>query len=124
MRCRRVGLALLFILTTLFAPLVAEAQQVRSVYRIGAIDLAGSGPTSNALLQGLKALGWVEGQNFVFERRLVSSPTSIEQAATELVELKVDLIIVRSTGLRNRCNGRQERSRLSSWPPVNSNRPV
>ena len=98
MRCRRVGLALLFILTTLFAPLVAEAQQVRSVYRIGAIDLAGSGPTSNALLQGPKALGWVEGQNFVFERRLVSSPTSIEQAATELVELKVDLIIVRSTG--------------------------
>jgi putative ABC transport system substrate-binding protein len=82
----------------LAAPLAAEAQTGR-MYRIGVIDLAGSGPTaSNAFLQGLKSLGWIERQNFVFERRLVSSPALFEQAATELVQLKVDLIIVRSTG--------------------------
>ena len=65
---------------------------------MNAIDLIGSGPTSSAFVQGLKTLGWVEGQNFVLERRLVSSPTSIEPAATELAQLKVDLIIIRSTG--------------------------
>jgi putative ABC transport system substrate-binding protein len=82
----------------LAAPLAAEAQQTGKVYRIGSIDLAGSGPISNAFLQGLKSLGWVEEQNFVFERRVVNSPTSIEPAASELVQLKVDLIIVRSAG--------------------------
>jgi putative ABC transport system substrate-binding protein len=82
----------------LAAPLAVEGQ-TGSMYRIGVVDLAGSGPTaSDAFLQGLKSLGWIERQNFVFERRLVSSPASFEQAATELVQLKVDLIIVRSTG--------------------------
>jgi len=82
----------------LAAPLTAKAQ-TGGMYRIGVVDLAGSGPTaSDAFLQGLRTLGWIEGQNFVFERRLISSPSSFEQAATELVQIKVDIIIVRSTG--------------------------
>ena len=83
----------------LFVTPFGAGAQTGSLFRIGVVDLTGSGPTaSDAFLQGLKSLGWIERQNFVFERRLVSSPTSFEQAATELVQVKVDLIIVRSTG--------------------------
>jgi putative ABC transport system substrate-binding protein len=58
----------------LAAPLAAEAQQARKVYRMGV--LAGSPPTTpdaarpwEALMQALRELGYVEGQNLAVERR-------------------------------------------------------
>ena len=54
------------------APLVAKAQQAGKVYRIG--YLSASSGTSNprileAFRQGLRELGWVEGQNIAIEYR-------------------------------------------------------
>jgi hypothetical protein len=56
------------------APLVASAQAPPKMFRIGL--LASSGPSSPesrhiwpGFLQGLRDLGWVEGQNVVFEGR-------------------------------------------------------
>jgi len=52
-------------------PIVARAEQVGKVYRIGVIS-AGSNlmaDTSSALVEGLRELGWIEGENIVIERR-------------------------------------------------------
>jgi hypothetical protein len=63
-----------FLLTSMagaFAtPLAAEAQQAGKVYRIG--YLGNGNPTQNAprldaFRQGLRELGWVEGQNVAIE---------------------------------------------------------
>jgi putative tryptophan/tyrosine transport system substrate-binding protein len=56
----------------LAAPLAAEAQQARKVWRMGYLgngNPTSSGPTRDAFRQGLQELGWVEGQNVVIEYR-------------------------------------------------------
>ncbi len=85
----------------LAAPLVAEAQQpAAKVYRIGL--LGGSPPTAaeasarlwEVLFQELRELGYVEGQNIVFEGRWYGERTErLPALAAELVQLKVDVIV-------------------------------
>jgi putative ABC transport system substrate-binding protein len=41
----------------------------------------------------LSSLGWIEGQNIVFERRLATFGTGLQQAAEDFVRLKVDVIV-------------------------------
>jgi hypothetical protein len=56
----------------LAAPLAAEAQRARKVYRVGVILTAAPNETEHlykALRDGLRDLGYVEGQNVLFERR-------------------------------------------------------
>ncbi len=51
---------------------LAEAQQAGKVYRIGWLRFSSSPPTGLnhiAFRQGLRELGYVEGQNFVIEYR-------------------------------------------------------
>src|SRR6267143_7034946 len=52
----------------LAAPLTAEAQPAGKVWRIGLIAVAPASPM-DALSQGLRELGYVEGQNLIIERR-------------------------------------------------------
>jgi putative tryptophan/tyrosine transport system substrate-binding protein len=53
-------------------PLVARAQQVRRVYRVGILSIAGDVPrTWKHLLEGLRNHGYVEGQNLVIEWRFI-----------------------------------------------------
>src|SRR6266508_1136867 len=52
----------------LAARLAAEAQEAGKVWRIGYLS-SGFPPTPNPLVAPLRALGWVEGQNLVFESR-------------------------------------------------------
>src|SRR5262249_37565561 len=49
-------------------PLAAEAQQARKVWRIGLIGVSPR-KDQNALVQGLRELGYVEGGNLAIERR-------------------------------------------------------
>ena len=81
--------ALLFALCTL-----AEAQQSKKVYRIGYLaNAAGMAPREQAFRQGLRELGYVEGQNLVIEWRFSKGKLDLlEVLAGELVRLKVDLI--------------------------------
>jgi putative ABC transport system substrate-binding protein len=76
----------------LAAPLAAEAQQAAKVARIG--YLGSSGAANNrlreAFRQGLRDLGYVEGRNVVIEYR-------DDALATELVALKVDVIVAGGT---------------------------
>jgi putative tryptophan/tyrosine transport system substrate-binding protein len=78
------------------APLAAEAQRAGKVYRIGFLwDTPTVWPHAlEAFRQGLRDLGWVEGQNIVIEYRWTEGrfdrlPSLVE----ELVRLKVDLIV-------------------------------
>ena len=86
-------------------PLAALAQQAGKVYRVGLIfttvpvpEMAGPEPVhalTRAFVQGLRALGYVEGQNLILERR--SAEGQFERfgdIVAELVRLKADAIAI------------------------------
>jgi putative ABC transport system substrate-binding protein len=83
----------------LAAPLAAGAQQAAKVYRIGL--LGGSPPNSpggrrawEGFFQGMRELGYVEGQNILVEGRFYGDHTErLPALAAELVQLKVDVIV-------------------------------
>jgi ABC-type uncharacterized transport system substrate-binding protein len=91
-------------------PLAAEAQQTGKVYRVGLIaaaqsasEMAGPEPVSpswRALVQGLRALGYVEGENLILERRSAEGRYErFDAIVAELVRLKADVIVTGSTQL-------------------------
>ena len=81
----------------LAAPLAAEAQQAAKVPRLGYLATSrGSSPhLYEAFLQGLRELGYAEGRNVVMEYREVEELERLPALATELVALKVDVIVGR-----------------------------
>jgi len=88
------------ILGVLATPLAAEAQQPGKVARIGylAQGSAPSGPIFEAFRQGLRELGYVEGQNIVIEYRWAADRLErLPDLAAELVSLKVDVIVAGGT---------------------------
>src|SRR5262245_4928506 len=99
MRLSALGLIATLALTILMAPLAAEAQPPDKVYRIGYLDTTPfPAPQWDAFLDGLRAHGYREGQNLVFERRFSEGNAERFPAfAAEMVRLKVDLILVRTT---------------------------
>ncbi len=97
MRCRPAGLALLVILTILFAPLAAEAQPAGKVYRIGFISASSPSfdPNWEVFVEKLRELGYVPGQNVVIERRVGEGRSETSYAAAaELLHGKIDVIWV------------------------------
>jgi len=77
--------------------LAVEAQQARKVPRIGV--LSGQSPEMSppilALREGLRELGYVEGQNIAIEWRWAQGKDErYPDLAAELVKLKVDIIVV------------------------------
>ena len=81
----------------LAAPLAAEAQAPAKVPRIG--FLSARPPTDNpyfieSFRQGLRELGYVEGQNIAIEYRFAEGrPERLRALAAELVRLNVDVIV-------------------------------
>jgi putative ABC transport system substrate-binding protein len=80
------------------------AQQGARIPRIGVLVQGhAEGPDASrvmldALIAGLRDLGYVDGQNISFERRFgESNPDRLRQAAVELVERQVDVIVAQST---------------------------
>jgi putative tryptophan/tyrosine transport system substrate-binding protein len=80
------------------APLAAEGQQAGKVYRIGTISISPqdrAGHVIKAFEEALRELGYLEGQNVVFEHRFAGGSTEpLARLAAELVRLKVDVILV------------------------------
>ena len=77
----------------LAAPLGAEAQQAGKIYRIGRIWNTPNPSAEDTLRQALRERGWIEGQNFVFERRYSEGRNDrLPVLAAELVRLRPDLI--------------------------------
>jgi putative ABC transport system substrate-binding protein len=83
------------------APLVSFAQAQDRVWRIGMLETVSTelnAANLAALRQGLRELGYVEGRNLIIEYRSADGRSERFAAlATELVGLKVDLIVTRGT---------------------------
>ena len=92
----------IFSLVVLLFVAVAEAQQAEKVRRIGFLGAAfpASNPARHeALRQGLRALGWVEGKNITIEYRFAEGNRErLPKLAIELVRLPVDLIVTGRSG--------------------------
>ena len=80
-------------------PLAAWAQQPSKVARIGYLESGAPGtPLVEAFRQGLRDLGWIEGQNIAVEVRAADGKYDrLPELAAELVRLKVDVIFASST---------------------------
>jgi len=80
-------------------PLVARAQQNERIRRIGVLQpFAQDRPEAAriaAFVQELQRLGWIDGRNLQIEYRW--EPNDLRKAATELVALSPDVILVSST---------------------------
>jgi len=93
---KRLALALVGLFALLLA---ADAQEHKpgKVPRVGllsdeSVSLAWA--ALSAFSKGLRDLGWVEGQNFTFERRYAEGKYEVLPGlAAELVRLRVDVIV-------------------------------
>jgi putative ABC transport system substrate-binding protein len=73
-------------------PLAARAQQAK---RVGILDLGNADAQSfrTELREGLRKSGYIEGQNIEFTFRSANNNDALSQLATELVALKVDVLV-------------------------------
>jgi putative tryptophan/tyrosine transport system substrate-binding protein len=85
----------------LTAPLAAEAQAVGKIPRLGVLMnlYSPDADPPQALRQGLRDLGYVEGQNLVIDWRYqLGRADRLPTLAAELVRLKPDVIVADATG--------------------------
>ena len=92
---KAVGLLIGFVIATYQ---FAEAQQAKRMPRIGYVSGTGSlsapGPYIEALRQGLRDLGYIDGKSIAIEfRGAEGKPTRIPSLVAELVQLKVDVLV-------------------------------
>src|SRR5215216_2530417 len=82
-------------------PVVARAQQVGKIYRIGILEpipAARNAANLDALRKGLRELGYIEGRNLIIEYRSADGRAErFPDLASELVRLNFDLIVTRGT---------------------------
>ena len=82
-------------------PLAGKAQPLGKVPRIGFLgprSRSDGAPFLDAFKQGLRELGWTEGQNIAIEYRFADGRLDrLPSLAVELVRLKVDVILAAST---------------------------
>jgi ABC-type uncharacterized transport system substrate-binding protein len=100
MRLHIVKFVWMLALAILTAPLIAEAQPLSHMPRIGVLSGITREHDRNvkAFLGGMRALGYVEGQNLVMEYRGVAGQYErFPDLAAELVQLKVDVLLVGPT---------------------------
>jgi len=82
----------------LAAPLAVEAQQVHRIGMLETTPVALNAANLEAFRQGLRALGYVERQNYAIEYRSADGRAErFPGLAAELVRLKVDLLVTRGT---------------------------
>ena len=100
-----IGIIAVLLISILTPPLAAEAQQAGKVYRIGVLSPSSPSDPERlaspfgerglaAFRQGLRDLGYVEGQNIAIEYRWAEGRFErLPDLAAELVRLKVDVIV-------------------------------
>src|SRR5215470_20294395 len=82
------------------APLVAEAQQAGRLVRLGRLSLAEldaqpGRASTDAILDGLRDLGYIEGRDYLLERRDAGGNAArLNALVMELVRLPVDVLLV------------------------------
>src|ERR1700730_13954428 len=97
-------------------PLAAEAQPAGKVYRLGVLSLGtASTPYQQAFREGLRELGYVEGQNLLVEFRGADGrEAKLTGLASEVVRLKPDVLL--ATGSAANDAGLDVRTFLSNAP--------
>ena len=79
------------------APLVADAQPggLRRIGYVGNASASPGRPQLEAFRRGLRELGWIEGQTFAVEYRWADgNPERIPQLVAELLEAKIDVLVL------------------------------
>jgi ABC-type uncharacterized transport system substrate-binding protein len=98
---RLIGLAVILTLSLNLAPLAADAQQAAKVPRIGFLGNSTAALEANLVgpfREGLRDLGYKEGQNVVIEYRWAEGKYERFPALiAELIALKVDVIVTAGT---------------------------
>jgi len=98
---RLIRLAVILAVALILAPLAVGAQQAGKVYRIGFLSFGwveGARLNLEAFRQGLRALGYVDGQNIAIEYRFAEGKLDrLPDLAAELVQLRVDIIVAATT---------------------------
>ena len=100
MGLKTVRLVVRLALVLLTAPLAADAQPPAKVPRIGLLAFGPSGLQQalvDAFRQGLRDLGYAEGQNIAIEYRFAEEQQErLPELVAELVRLQVDVIVAPS----------------------------
>src|SRR5919109_2804149 len=101
MKKKIAGLTLSAVLFILYSMLLApcssaEAQQAGKIPRVGILFIGGRDqPHLEAFKQGLRERGYTEGKNILLEYRYAEGKEDrLPELAAELVQLKVDVIVV------------------------------
>ncbi|HVO85147.1 MAG TPA: ABC transporter substrate-binding protein [Syntrophobacteria bacterium] len=105
MRPTEIMLSVILAFALLAAPLSSDGQQPAKVYRIGLLFSGLPTPATpaqarnrEAMIEGLRERGYIEGQNLVIDRRYTEGQDArAPSLAAELVSLKPDLIIADGT---------------------------
>ena len=97
---RRIGLAIVLALSPFLAPIATEAQQPAKMARVGVLAPGSSSGGDqfqllvNTLRDGLRQLGWIEGQTIVIETRWGEGRLNeLPKIASELVAFPVDVLV-------------------------------
>ena len=93
-------LSVILAVTLLVALSCAEAQAAQKVPLVALLLIGSrseSEPLTAAFRQGLRDLGYVEGQNIAVEFRWADLPQRLPDLATDLVRGKVDIIVTQGT---------------------------
>jgi ABC-type uncharacterized transport system substrate-binding protein len=95
--------AIVAVLLLVVAPLTARAQPAGKVWRIGYLSLTSDSesykPWLAALRDGLRDLGYVDGENIIIEPRYAAGQVErLSPLAAELVRLKVDVLVTAPAG--------------------------
>ena len=80
-------------------PLMTQAQQVRKIPRLGILNPGTADPPgARGFYEGLRELGYTDGQNIAIERRYGNWRSDrFGELAAELVQMNVDIIVAMST---------------------------
>ncbi|MGH7310691.1 MAG: ABC transporter substrate-binding protein, partial [Candidatus Rokuibacteriota bacterium] len=93
----RLG-AVALVLVLVAPPLTAEAQPVEKVPRVAYLSVESAEDDKSrvaAFRQGLRELGYVEGENIVVEYRAALPRERMLEVAADFTRLKVDVLVVR-----------------------------
>jgi putative tryptophan/tyrosine transport system substrate-binding protein len=95
-----VAPSILIAVILLAVAVVAKAQQPKKIPRVGylaAVSASADAPRLEAFRQGLRDLGYVEGQNIVLDFRHTDKFERLPDLAAELVRLKIDVLVAVTT---------------------------
>jgi putative ABC transport system substrate-binding protein len=124
MQCHTFRLIVILALSLLVAPLVSTAQRPRTIPWIAYLSLSPGPCTASCegFVQGLRELGYVEGQNLLMEYRWSAGNVErLREHAAELVRLGVHVIV---TGGPVATRAAQEMTRMIPIVMARDNDPV